>query len=230
MGSKDVGHLALETMSFAKWYNKWLYSLMKKYLGQEILEVGAGIGNFTALLGKEEKVTAIDINDEYLLNLKKKLKNKVLVGFGDIEKGEYFFDDLKFDSIVCLNVLEHIEDDFAALKNMHKLLKDGGHLILLVPAHRYLFSNLDNELGHYRRYSKKDLDYKLKKVGFKLKKNIYINWWAAVGWLFFVKLTGRISMPQPPVKIFDVLGKIFLLPEKIVPFPFGLSLFTVSKK
>ena len=225
-----LGHKTLETMAFAKWYNEWLYSLMKRYLGKDILEVGVGIGNFTKLLSKSDKVTAVDIDRGYIDKLKEEEIENALFGYGDIEKGRYFFEGKKFDSIVCLNVLEHIKNDNKALKNMNSLLKKEGKLILLVPAFTFLYSDFDKLLGHYRRYRLKDILKKVESSGFEVVSKRFLNWWAAIGWFLFIKMPKRKEMPKSPVKIFDAMGKIFLFPEKFIKPPFGLSVFVIAER
>ncbi len=225
-----IGQKTLETMSFAKWYNNWLFSLMKRHLGKEVLEVGAGIGNFTNLLIEDHQVTSIDIEKDYVSRLIKRFGRKIEVGIGDVEKDTYFFGNKKFDSVVCLNVLEHIESDKKALKNMQKLLKPSGKLILMVPAHKFLYSNFDKELGHFRRYAKNEVDEKLKEAGFKKVELKFLNWWAAIGWFVFLKLGKKNTLPKTEVSIFDKIGKVFLFPEKFVAPPFGLSILAVYQK
>ena len=165
-----LGHSTLETMSFAKWYNDWLLSLIEHYIGKTTLEVGSGIGNFTHLLESRSNVTATDINKDYIRRLKRVRGTKTEAGFGDIEKNSFFFSKRKFDTIICLNVLEHIKNDRKALNNMNSLLKKGGTLILLVPAHGLLLGKFDKELGHYRRYSLGDIKKKLIINRFKIKE------------------------------------------------------------
>jgi len=86
----EVGEYTLQIMRLAGWYNTWLFSTIEPYLGKEILEVGAGIGNFTALLAEKGKVPATDVNPSYVTDLKSRLRG-VNVGFGDVEKGNFFF-------------------------------------------------------------------------------------------------------------------------------------------
>src|SRR5687768_12294405 len=130
------------------WYNRWTLDQFKDYLSGEILEVGCGIGNFTKLIPSFGKVIALDVEDDYINKVKGMVK-EVKVGKGDIEKGVYFFDGgSKFDSIICLNVLEHIKDDKKALENIYKLLKDGGKLVLLVPIHKMLYGEIDRSISH----------------------------------------------------------------------------------
>jgi SAM-dependent methyltransferase len=211
-----------------------------------VLEVGAGIGNFTNLLVNNYKVTAIDIERKYVGQLKKKFGGRLKVGFGDIEKGEYFFKNHlpavrlsspsksgrqeKFDSVVCLNVLEHIEFDKKALKNIQKLLKPSGKLILLVPAHKFLYSDFDKELGHFRRYAKNEIEEKLLEIGMEKVELKFLNWWAAIGWFVFLKLGRKTRLPRVEVSVFDKIGRIFLFPEKFISPPFGLSIFAVFQK
>jgi len=225
-----VGKHTLEVMKAANWYNTWLFDLMKEHISGEILEVGTGIGNFTKLLSSRGKVTGIDINQKYINILKKDKHKNIVVGYGDIEKGKYYFNNKLFDSIICLNVLEHIDKDKTALKNMFNMLNISGKLILLVPSHRLLLSEFDTLLGHLRRYSKSNLYDKLDSVGFKDVNIRYINWWAAIGWFIFVKLLGRTKIPKNEVGIFNTFGKFMLWPEKFMNPPFGLSILAVAKK
>ena len=125
----DTGSKTLESMSQAVWYNRWTLNKFKKYLKGEILEVGCGIGNFTKGLKEYGDIYAVDIDRSYIDEVKKLVNVKA--GFGDIETGKYFFDNQQFDSIVCLNVLEHIQNDNQALKNLYKLLKNEGFLTTL---------------------------------------------------------------------------------------------------
>jgi SAM-dependent methyltransferase len=224
-----VGEKTLEVMGNAVWYNKWILQMSRKYLGKNVLEVGAGIGNFTGLLSKDHKVTAVEINSDYLKYLNKNFKN-VSSGFGDIEKGRLFFNKKQFDSIICFNVLEHIKDDLKALMNMYKLLVPGGHLIVIVPAHKLLFSDFDKNLGHFRRYNIAETQLKMKDAGFNIISIRYLNWVSAIGWFIFLKLTKNPVMPGREVKIFGLIGPFLLSIEKFITFPFGLSVYCVAQK
>lgn len=224
----EVGKETLEVMSKASWYNKWLLGKIKPFLGKKILEVGAGNANFTLSLAEFGEVTAIDIQKIYLRKLKK-IKG-VRSGFGDVEKGEYFFTNEKFDTVVCMNVLEHIENDGQALKNMHSLIKRSGYLILLVPAHKFLYSPFDEILGHFRRYTLKVVRQKLEDVGFEEISVRYLNFLGALGWFFWFKLIRLKRMPKSQVRIFDFLARLFLLPERFVRMPLGLSVLAIAKK
>jgi len=147
-----------------------------------------------------------------------------------VEKNDNFFNNKKFDTIVCLNVLEHIKKDTNALKNMYSLLIKGGKLILLVPAHEFLYSHLDAKLGHYKRYNKKELDLLLEDIGFKKISLKYINLASAAAWFIMLRLTKRGSLPRRNVEIFNIIGKLLIWPEKYIEPPIGLSVLAIYKK
>jgi len=115
-------------------------------------------------------------------------------------------------------------------EHRHKLLKNNGSLVLLVPAHGYLFSNFDKKLGHFKRYSKMNVRQLLENADFKEIKIRHINWWGAIGWFVFMKLSGRDDMPRHQVKLFDYFARIFLFPERMIRLPFGLSLIATAKR
>lgn len=224
-----TGASTLESMSQAVWYNQWTVKKFAPFLRGDILEVGCGIGNFTKSLTKYGRVFAIDINKNYVTDLKPSL-NDSQVGFGDIEKGEYFFAKQKFDTVVCLNVLEHIRDDKKALKNMYGLLRSGGHLILLVPAYDFLFGRIDKEIGHFRRYNKKLLKSLLEEVSFKIVKTRVINFLGAVGWWIVSKLFLESRVSESKIKVFNLIAPAFLFLENFIQPPFGTSILIIAKK
>ncbi len=226
-----IGVETLLTMeNAAPWYNDWLFSLISDEISGDILEIGAGIGSFSEKLSKKGSLTVTDINRRYLYNIKEKYGSKIRIGYGDIEKNEYDFNNKKFDTIVCLNVMEHIKNDSKAVINMYYLLKKGGKLILLVPAHMCLFSNFDKKLGHFRRYKKGNVYRLLRDSGFTDIKTRYVNWVAAIGWFVFMKILKAKKMPDKTVGVFNMFGKIFLWPEKLIRPPFGLSVLAISSK
>lgn len=224
----NTGGQTLESMSQAIWYNQWTVRKFEEYLKGEILEVGCGIGNFTKDLKKYGEVWAIDINGTYIKQTAALVGDRT--GIGDIEKGEYFFGDKKFDCIVCLNVLEHIKNDQVALINMYELLKIGGYLILLVPAHDLLYGEIDRSIGHIRRYKKKDLIKMLTGVGFKIIKGREINFLGAIGWWISSKLLSSDKVDEGKIKIFNFIAPLVLSIEDIFETPFGTSILVIAQK
>lgn len=228
----NIGEKSLEIMTQANWYNRWLFSYVKPHLGKRILEIGSGTGNITKLLADgKRKVIACDIEEKYLIKLRSELKKRNLkVVFGNIEKKVFNSKYEKFDTTVCLNVLEHIKNDKRALKNIWRSLKLGGNLILLIPAHALLFGTLDKELGHYRRYSKVEVVTRLEKVGFRTKNVRHLNPLGMIGWFINSRILKKRIVSKRQVLLFDILARPFLLLEKALVFPFGLSLLVIAKK
>ena len=120
------------------------------------------------------------------------------------------------DSVICFNVLEHIEQDEKALKNIFDLLEPGGRLLLLVPSHPWLYGTLDQHLGHYRRYGKKELKNKLETLGFKV---IFLKYFNRIGiweWFLNSKILRKkkasflsiknLQSPRPPIQIRKILA------------------------
>lgn len=224
------GKQTLESMNQAAWYNKWTFKKFNAFLKGNILEVGCGIGNFTQTLISYGKIWGIDINENYVLQTKKIVKKKAAVGLGDIEKGEYFFKDQEFDSVVCINVLEHIDDDTKAIKNIYKILKDDGNLILLIPSHPFLYGEIDRSIGHFRRYTKKEIVNKLKQEGFKIITFKSLNLLGAIGWYISGKILKNKIVDQSKIKIFNLLGPYFLKIEDLFKPSFGTSFLIIAKK
>lgn len=224
------GEVTLESMSKANWYNRWTVDFLKSYFYGDILEIGCGIGNFTETLTKHGTVHAIDIEESFVKQTKRKLKNKAEVGLGDIESGTYFFAKKRFDTIVCVNVLEHIYNDSKSLKNINKLLNPGGTLILLVPAHPKLYGKIDNAIGHYRRYTKKALTEILDKSSFQIQLMKSINFIGGIGWWFAGRVLKDTAVGGEKIKLFNLIGPVFLALEKIVEPPIGTSLVVIARK
>jgi len=228
--SNKNGTEMLESMSQAVWYNQWLVGKFNKFLKGKILEVGCGIGNFTGNLTNYGEVFAIDIDKQHITETKKMLGSRVKVQFGDIEKSSVFFNGQKFDTVVCLNVLEHIKADKTALKNLYNLLNKDGTLILLVPAHELLFGEIDRSIGHFRRYDKTKLGKLMTNTGFKIISGRIINMLGGIGWWFASKFLASSKIETNKIKIFNFLAPIILPLEDIVEPPIGTSILMVVQK
>lgn len=225
--------LTLSILEEAVAYHRWIFEKMRPYLGGNILEVGCGIGNLTRLLLSQGKVIATDVNESYLRTVEEKcrdhpnLKGALL---WDIEKAPPANLELGVDTIVCSNVLEHIENDGAVLENFNRLLPIGGRLILLVPALKGLYNAFDKELGHLRRYSKKELTEKLMQSGFKVCSLRYFNLFGIVGWFVNGTLLRRRVLPAGQVGIFNTMVPFFTWMERVLPTFVGQSLIAVGEK
>jgi SAM-dependent methyltransferase len=225
----------LEIMTQATNYNKWIFNRISPYLGKRILEIGCGIGNITSLLLKNERVelvVGVDNSSECLDIINTKLnKYKRFKGFwGDISSEEIFsLEKHNFDTIVCINVLEHVKNDLKALENM--ALFNNCTLILLVPALQSLYGTIDAVDGHFRRYEKESLEEKLTQAGWEIHKRFYLNLLGIPIWFLHGKILRKALHPSRQVSFLDKFLFLEVLLEKAVNLPVGLSLLcTCTKK
>jgi len=134
----------------------------------------------------------------------------------------------RLDTVVCLNVLEHIEDDRASLRAMHDLLQPGGRLVLLVPSLRALYGTLDEALGHFRRYVPAELTDKLRTAGFHLRHLEYFNLAGVPGWWVAGRVLRRRLIPTGALRCYETLVPLFRL-ERLLPWRIGQSLIAVGE-
>ena len=226
-----VGQHTLEVMSQAQHYNSWLFNMIKPWLKGSVAEVGAGVGNFVGFFLKSQlTITAIDINPTYLQRLSR-THQKVTTFQFDLESSSVPTSLLnRFDTVVSLNVLEHLPNISRALKNISAMLKPGGLAIILVPTFNFAYSPLDKNLGHVKRYSIGQIRDLTNRAGFQEIKSFYINPIGLLGWFIIGKILKRGTIPPTSVRIFDMVFRPVLWLEKYLHFPFGLSLITVVQK
>lgn len=224
-----TGTTTLESMSQAGAYNKWTLSKFKEFLKGEILEIGCGIGNFTSTLSNYGKVTAVDIDKVIVKKFEDRKNPDISIGYGDIEKGEFFFDKKKFDSIICINVLEHIQNDIKALDNIFELLQNGGNLVLLVPIYSFLYGEIDREIGHFRRYNPNILIEKMRKMGFEIISYRKLNFIGAIGWFISGKILKNKQISENKIKMFNLISPLLYLEDLVEP-PVGTSILIIARK
>jgi glycosyltransferase involved in cell wall biosynthesis len=154
----EYGSQVLGRLNRAPRFTKWMADTIRPYVGERVLEIGAGTGNLTLQLIPRKLYWASDVNPLYLNHLKMLGQNRpyLRVGYTDGQISESY-PQQKFDTVICLNVVEHLRDDNAALQNIREALEVGGQAIILVPCGPRLFSTLDQVLGHRRRYSRQQL-------------------------------------------------------------------------
>jgi len=214
-------------------YNNWVYEQIADALGNNILEVGSGTGNITQFLSAGgRQVTATDIVAAYCSELRKLFSDRPNVRVGDFDLNGKAPEELvkrPFDTVVCLNVLEHIQDDIFALGQMREVLKPGGKLALLVPAHQILYGEFDRAVGHFRRYGKRELTTKLKQVGFKVSNVRFFSLAAALPWFINGRLLKRDYLPIGQANFANSIVPLLKL-ERFIGPPCGLSLIAIAKK
>ena len=233
MDTEKTNTLTLYILEGADAYHRWIFEKIKPHLGKDILEVGCGIGNLTELLLTQGKVVAADVNGAYLQTVENKFRghpNLKGVLLWDIRQAPPKNFDTPIDTIVCSNVLEHIEDDDEVLKSLYHLLSAGGRLIILVPALKALYNVFDRELGHFRRYSRSELCQKLTRNGFRICCLKYFNFFGILGWFVNGTLLRRRRLPARQVGVFNKMVPFFIWIEKLIPTLIGQSLIVVGEK
>lgn len=231
----DVGAITLRRMAMLAPYNRWLHERFEHFLGNRILEVGSGVGNQTRFfVDARERVVASDVEPHYVRELFGRFGER-----GNVRIASYRFpldqkdrDDLRderLDTIVCMNVLEHIEDDAATLSDFASVLQPGGHLVLLVPSMKALYGTLDRHLDHYRRYSSDELRAKVTAAGFEIDTLRFLNRPAVPGWWLNSRVLKRRVMPKGQLRVFKWVMPLLKLEEKRPP-SFGLSLLVLARK
>jgi SAM-dependent methyltransferase len=221
-------------MAHARNYFAWQYRLAQTHLGRRVIDVGCGIGNFTGLLLDRELVIAVDVEPRCIERLEQRYpeRDNLVPMVSDAASPE--FRDLaecRPDSCVCLNVIEHIEDDVAALRNIAWVLPPGGSVVLLVPAAQALYGPTDEKLGHYRRYGRSGLCKVIRAAGLRVKKMHYLNFVGFFGWWLNSRVLGRDANSERQIEVFDRYVVPFASAlEQFVHPPFGQSLFAVLEK
>ena len=224
----------LEIMAATVNYRKWIYDNIQGSLGRRVIELGAGIGNFTELLTDRDIVAAVDKSEAAVERMKNKFSafHNVIPMRMDIESPELReLGRLDADTIVCINVLEHIDDDARALSDMYTLLTPGGRLIVLVPAFRFLYGSIDRIVGHHRRYGRKELSSRLHNAGFCIREIFFMNSIAVFGWFLNNRILKRQEESPAQVAFFDkCIAPWMRAIEHVVRPPFGLSLIAIGEK
>ncbi len=230
----NVGHVTLARMGRLDGYNRWLAGLFEKSVGSRVLEIGAGFGNMTRHLTGRELVVASDLDPVALEYLRGTFRDDPGVRvasysfpLGEAERAE--LRSLTVDTVVCLNVLEHIEQDTATLADLFALLSPGGRVILIVPALQRLYGSLDVHLHHVRRYEKAELEEKIRAAGFVLEDVRFLNRPGILGWWVNGKLLRRRVLPSSQLAAFKLLLPL-LKREEAHPPAVGMSLLAIARK
>lgn len=229
------GFEILQAVRKAKRMNKWMFSQFSSALGDEVLEAGAGIGNLTEFVLDKKRLVCLDFEDFYVERLRDSYGHMRNTRFerADLTNEEDLARAAKdglFDSVFCLNVAEHIEDDNLVFQNFFNVLKPGGTCVILVPHDPSMFSKVDEVLGHYRRYTKPELRRKLKNAGFEVEKVFGFNRLGGFGWNVNKKL-GKTTLSASQMSIFEGL-MVLRIPQLLERFAFHShnSVIAIARK
>jgi SAM-dependent methyltransferase len=232
-GTPYEGFATLERIDTAHHYNAWIGRQMRPFLGQRVLEVGAGIGTITREIEADrELVVALEVEESYVERLRATFQDKPHIRpyLSGVEAADWEkLRTERLDTVVLSNVLEHIQDDAEAVRNLRVVLAPGGKLVAWVPALPQLFGTLDEAVGHHRRYLPATLRAVLEENGFSVEHLKWMNLVGIPGWFFNSRVLKRRVMPALQLKLYDAVAPLLAEMESHLRLPLGLSLLVVAR-
>ncbi len=227
----------LEAMSFAVNYHKWILDEFRPSLGKRLVEVGAGTGSFSELLlgEKPQSISIVEPSEmfEFLEQNVRQLETDAEVNlhraiFAEVRDK---IAETEPDSILYVNVLEHIEDDRGELEMIRETLVLGGRCFIFVPALMSLYGEFDRKIGHFRRYSKAEIEEKCTAAGFRILTSKYFDFAGILPWWLKYKLLKSDSLESGAVALYDKIAVPFVKAfERFVRPPSGKNLLLVVEK
>jgi len=229
---KDEDKQILFAMSKTHRFNKWLASHLRPHLGNIVLEIGSGIGTMALELLPADHYTCTDIDPIHIDRLQNTFMNRPNVDVIKLDIEDE--NDLtkiqgRYDTVLCINVLEHVEDHFQVLRNINRLLMNEGKVIVLVPNCPFLYNSFDKVLGHKRRYTRKEVKDLLKQAGFGIGYLKTINKISMIGWFINGSLLKRRHFGRVQLKCFDLFVWLWKRIDPFLPWP-GQSIIAVAEK
>lgn len=225
-------------MASADRYARYLYDCVSPWLAAPVLEIGTGFGTYTGLLLNHGRVVTTDIDTACLEQARQRYSAADLVtSTVDLNDKTSIVRLASHgaQSIFCSNVLEHIDDDVAALQGMHEAIAPGGALCILVPAHPLLFGFMDRAAGHFRRYTRRTLEWALADAGWRVEKTFYVNALGGAGWWLNQRLLSPRPLDAPAINSQLAFYDRFVVPMARVVDPlfrqkFGLSVVAIARR
>lgn len=231
LGGNLIQEQTRRIMSSAGRYSRYLHAQYRPYLGRQVIEIGSGVGSASRFLLDRERLVLSDADPAQLDGLARTYQGWENVKVLPLDISRAVPGDLAgaFDTVVCTNIIEHVEDDRAALAHVAGLLREGGRAIIIVPAHAWLFGSLDRALGHRRRYRREDFAKLLGAAGLEIECCHYLNPLAVPGWFLNGRILRRRVISSLQLSFFDSLT--FLLDWFTCWRGLcGLSVFAVARK
>jgi len=227
------GFYVLSAVTRARRYNRWILKQVQRFIGRRVLEAGSGIGNLSSLLLQRERLVLADSDPLYVTALNHRYGHRcnVRVDLADMGSPQPYaeWQAERLDTILSANVLEHLEQDTAALERFHDLLAPGGHCIAIVPAGQWLYTVLDSELGHFRRYSREELTRKMTAAGFEVVYTHQFSKLGSIGWALAGHCFRLKQLSPRQMRWYDRLLPLIRLLDRVLPLP-GMSLLIVGRK
>jgi 2-polyprenyl-3-methyl-5-hydroxy-6-metoxy-1,4-benzoquinol methylase len=218
----DSGAGILDSLSNMPNFNRWMADTIKPWVGPRVLELGSGIGNLTRqIIARKSRYVASDIDDEHIARLKTRLQHRPgleVCRIDLVEPAGFEPFASQMDTVVCLNVLEHVEDDRLGLANIASTLTPGGHAIVLVPEGPSVYGTLDKVLGHFRRYTEDELRTKMEQAGLRVETILRFNRITRPGWYVNGRILKRTSFSRFQLYVFDRLVWLWRRIDRLLPW------------
>jgi SAM-dependent methyltransferase len=229
----DSDKAILDAFADAPNFNRWMAETIAPFVGRRVLEIGAGMGNLSRqLITGRKRYVATDIDHEHLERLKNRLSHRqaLEVKWMDAADPAHFEGmEEQLDTVVCLNVVEHIKDDLGALRNIHSALEAGGRAIILVPEGQSIYGSLDEALGHHLRYSEALLRDRMEEAGFLVETILRFNRMSRPGWWFNGRILRRKEISRFQLKNFDRLVWLWRRIDAYLPWR-PVSIIAIGRK
>lgn len=211
-------------------YRRYQYDLIAPHCGRTVLEVGAGLGEFASQFTGLDRLVLTDADPDAVELLAQRFADRPEVEARQLALGGNLSLDKPVDSIIAINVLEHIEDDAAALKSLAGLVIPGGTIVLWVPGYQQLYGEFDRRVGHFRRYTPATLRDAFERAGLRVELAKPVNLLGGIAWWAAVRRGGSTKPNPRLVSIYDR----FVVPvtravESVVPVPFGQTVLGVAR-
>jgi len=225
---------ALKQLAEAKRLQSWMFSVLRPSVAGPMLEIGAGIGTFSRLLleAGAAPLVLVEPEDACVAELR-----RVFADDARVDVAQELLPEAEalrsrpgtFRYALAQNVLEHIEDDVAALAAVVDALEPGGELAVLVPAHPFLYGRLDENFGHFRRYTRPRLRALIRDAGAELTSLRSFNMLGVPGW-WIAGRTERLDISEGSLRAYEALVRFWRPVEELVRPPLGLSLVARAQK
>jgi SAM-dependent methyltransferase len=228
----EYGSHILHQLERTRRFNLWMGERLRPFIGDRILEIGSGIGNLTEQFIPREMYVASDVNPNYVGYLRAYSVGKPYLQVRTLDvmsTADFSGLDGRFDTVLMVNVLEHVTDPSVALANVHRALAPGGRAVILVPQHPWLYGTLDTALQHRERYTREGLRTSLVEAGFAVEEMLEFNRGSLPGWWFNGRVLKRNVFSRVQLKIFDMAVPIIRRIDRFLPWP-SQSLIAIARR
>ncbi len=228
----SYGRGLLNSLTGTPQYLSWLTRVLRPYLGDTVLEIGAGLGNMTGrLMSRKLRYVAGEKDTLYLHALRNRFLRTPSVTVCKLDpEAPADFEPWKgqFESALCVNLLESVDNPKAVLASLATCLTPGGAVIVLVPQGKALYGSLDRAMGHQRRFTAEELRRTFEELGFGIEREHQVNKIGALGWWFSSRILRRSRISRPALKLWDKSVWLLRRIDPLLPWR-GLSLVMVAR-